>query len=419
LANPFVAISGGHLRSAALDIADMKILMIAPQPFFTPRGTPFSVYYRMQSLSQMGYAVDLATYAIGRDVEIPNVRIYRIPKIPGISNIKIGPSFPKLILDFFLFWKCLGLLITRRYDVVHAHEEAVFFCLVYKMLFPSLHVIYDMHSSLPQQLKNFSFSGSPWLRDIFAFLEKKSIEISDAVITICPELETIVKKMDVKSPTILIENTLCGPVHFADEMEQKTAGPVNWQSIEGRPVVLYTGTFEAYQGLPLLIEGAGCVARQKPEVVFVIVGGSPEQVREVKDQASSLGLDANIIFTGNLSPNIAKSYIRQADILVSPRIKGSNTPLKIYEYLASGKPIVATRHPSHTQILTEREAVLVECNAESMAQGILKALNDAQLSEAIGQNARKLYETRYGWDQYFNRLDRVLSYVSNGKAVQS
>jgi glycosyltransferase involved in cell wall biosynthesis len=168
-----------------------------------------------------------------------------------------------------------------------------------------------------------------------------------------------------------------------------------------------------------LIEGAAWVARQKPEVVFLIVGGSPDQVQEVKGQASRLGLDANIIFTGSLSPNIAKSYIRQAHLLVSPRVKGSNTPLKIYEYLASGKPIVATRHPTHTQILTEREAVLVECNAESMAQGILKALNDAQLSQAIGQNARKLYETRYGSDQYFNRLGEVLSYVSNGKPVRS
>jgi glycosyltransferase involved in cell wall biosynthesis len=311
------------------------------------------------------------------------------------------------------------MLITTRYDVVHAHEEAVFFCLVFKIFFPSLHVVYDMHSSLPQQLKNFNFSGNSWLRDIFTFLEKKSIEISDTVITICPDLETIIKKMNVKTPTTLIENTLCGPVRFMDEPDQNTEGPVNWKSIAGRPVVLYTGTFEAYQGLPLLIEGAGCVVQQKPEVLFLIVGGLPDQVREVKDQASRLGLDSNIMFTGNLSPNIAKSYIRQADVLVSPRVKGSNTPLKIYEYLASGKPIVATRHPTHTQILTEREAVLVECNAESMAQGILKVLNDAQLSQSIGQNARKLYEMRYGSEQYFNRLGQVLSYVSNGKAVKS
>jgi glycosyltransferase involved in cell wall biosynthesis len=183
-------------------------------------------------------------------------------------------------------------------------------------------------------------------------------------------------------------------------------------------VVLYTGTFEAYQGLPLLIEGAGWVARQKPEVMFLIVGGSPDQVQEVKDQASRLGVGSNIIFTGPLSPTIAKSYIGQADLLVSPRVKGSNTPLKIYEYLASGKPIVATRHPTHTQILTEREAVLVECNAESMAQGILKALNDAQLARAIGQNARKLYETHYGSDRYFKRLGEVLSYVSNDQGMQ-
>jgi hypothetical protein len=119
------------------------------------------------------------------------------------------------------------MLITTRYDIVHAHEEAVFFCLIYKMFFPGLRVIYDMHSSLPQQLRNFSFSGRFWLRTIFAFLEKKSIEMANAVIVICPDLETIVKKMAVKTPTILIENTLFGPVRFVDETNQSTEGPVN------------------------------------------------------------------------------------------------------------------------------------------------------------------------------------------------
>ena len=58
----------------------MKALVIAPQPFFTPRGTPFSVYYRTLVTAELGVKVDLLTYGEGQDVDIPGVRIIRIPR---------------------------------------------------------------------------------------------------------------------------------------------------------------------------------------------------------------------------------------------------------------------------------------------------------------------------------------------------
>ena len=83
----------------------MKILMIAPQPFFQPRGTPFSVLGRLHTLSKLGHNVDLVTYHIGQDVQIPNVTIHRIKKVPFIKNIKIGPSITKIPVDILLFFK--------------------------------------------------------------------------------------------------------------------------------------------------------------------------------------------------------------------------------------------------------------------------------------------------------------------------
>ena len=88
----------------------MKILMIAPQPFFTPRGTPFSVYYRTRILTELGHKVDLLTYPLGRDVHIPGLKIIRTISVPFIKNIKIGPSIKKLVLDFILFWKAAAVL---------------------------------------------------------------------------------------------------------------------------------------------------------------------------------------------------------------------------------------------------------------------------------------------------------------------
>ena len=106
----------------------MNILVIAPEPFFTPRGTPFSVYYRAQVAAQLGHSIDVLTYGQGMDVNIPGSRLIRIPKFKWFGNIKVGPSLFKLFLDIFLLPYTVKLLLTNKYHAVHAHEESVFFC---------------------------------------------------------------------------------------------------------------------------------------------------------------------------------------------------------------------------------------------------------------------------------------------------
>ena len=73
--------------------------MLAPEPFFEPRGTPFSEYHRIKTLVELGYRIDLVTYPIGQDVDLPNLRIYRCAKPPFVTRVAIGPSFVKILLD--------------------------------------------------------------------------------------------------------------------------------------------------------------------------------------------------------------------------------------------------------------------------------------------------------------------------------
>src|SRR6185295_1245119 len=114
--------------------AGVRALVIAPQPFFTPRGTPFSVYYRTLMLAKQGVEIDLLTYGEGQDVDLAGVRILRIPRFRFLGPVEVGPSRTKLFLDAFLVLRTLGLLLRKRYDFVHAHEEAVFFCRFLKPL---------------------------------------------------------------------------------------------------------------------------------------------------------------------------------------------------------------------------------------------------------------------------------------------
>jgi glycosyltransferase involved in cell wall biosynthesis len=106
------------------------------------------------------------------------------------------------------------------------------------------------------------------------------------------------------------------------------------------------------------------------------------------------------------------AYTRGANVLVSPRLRGTNTPLKVYEQLASGRPLVATAICSHTQILTDSVCFLVEPNAVSLAGGLLAALTDTADSARRVANAKALYDREYARPAYEQKIRRLLVMVS-------
>lgn len=185
----------------------MKVLMIAPEPFFTPRGTPFSIRGRIQALAALGHSVDLVTYHAGDDIVLPRLRIYRTPWIPWVRGVPIGPSAIKIFLDILLFCVAVIRLTTGKYDVIHTHEEAGLMGTVLAPLAQAQH-LYDMHSSLPQQLANFKAYNYAPIVKIFDMMERFVICRADAVITICPELLERVTKIDRGGPCFLIENAI-------------------------------------------------------------------------------------------------------------------------------------------------------------------------------------------------------------------
>jgi glycosyltransferase involved in cell wall biosynthesis len=385
----------------------MRALVVAPHPFFTPRGTPFSVYYRTLVAAKLGVQVDLLTYGEGQDVGIPGVRIIRIPRLPWTHNVPVGPSLKKLILDCVMVFWTVGLLLRNRYDFVHAHEESVFFCSLLKPIF-RFKLVYDMHSSLPQQLGNFRFTKSRWLVRLFELLETFALRAATAVITICPDLaEAVTPKLQNPASHFLIENSIfenvsvSGPPPRHDEQSLIL-------SLPNHPLVVYTGTFEAYQGIGLLIEAFAEVRERTTDASLVLVGGTPAQVEQYRALAESHGLNGSCVFTGQVSQATARCLTHRAAVLTSPRVLGTNTPLKIYEQLASGIPIVATRIQSHTQVLDDQACFLVEPTPHAMADGIFEALTDAARAASATSRASALYQSRYSRPVYEEKMRRLI-----------
>jgi glycosyltransferase involved in cell wall biosynthesis len=391
----------------------LRVLMLAPEPFFEPRGTPFSEYHRIKALGELGHQIDLVTYPIGRDVALPNLRIFRSPRPPLVRKVPIGPSFIKLLLDVLMVPTILRRVLSTRYDVIHSHEEMG---LVGVFLARWLGVphLYDMHSSLPQQLSNFKYSRSALLRRLFAWAEDRMVRGSDVVVTICQELQDSVEAMGAGDRSLLIENVMGGEVD-----EPPTFSPAavreRWGIDEGAPLILYTGTFEPYQGLDLLIDTAALLAGSHPDVRILVVGGEPAQVEAARRRAADAGAKDAVVFTGQQPAREIPAFIEACDILVSPRIRGTNTPLKIYSYLRSGKPIVATNLPTHTQVLSPDVARLVAPEPVALAAALVDLLARPEERARLAANAATLAASKYSREVFVRRTADAYARLRAGR----
>jgi glycosyltransferase involved in cell wall biosynthesis len=402
----------------------MKVLVVAPQPFFTPRGTPFSVYYRTKVTCELGHEVDLLTYGQGADVEIPGCRIVRIPAFRWLGPVRVGPSFLKLFLDCFMVLWTIGLLLRHRHDVVHAHEEAIFWCRWLKPIF-RFNFIHDMHSSLPQQLSNFEFTRLRIVHWIFEVLERSSARAAEAVVTVCPALHDYAKTLTSKHKKILlIENTLADPVNLKQnddapleqrgDAERASVGTAErWMYTRNRDhLVAYAGTLEVYQGIDRLLEAFSVVIRQLPDAGLLVVGGRPAEVNEYRALAARLGLGGTVHFTGQVSQPEAQRLVEHAAASISPRFAGNNTPMKIYHLMAAGIPLVATRIESHTQVLNDDIAVLADISTGALAEAVVKVLSAPEEAHAMAARAKAWYLEHYSRDAYTAKMRNLFALVS-------
>jgi glycosyltransferase involved in cell wall biosynthesis len=379
----------------------MKILMLAPEPFFQPRGTPLSEYFRIKALSHLGHKIDLVTYHLGKDVKIKNLRILRISNLFLIRKIKIGPSWAKIPLDILLFWKAFSQLMRRNYDLIFSHEEGALLGVILAKIWRLPH-LYDMHSSLPQQLENFKFSRSKLLKAVFLGLEKFILKNSQAIIVICLDLLQKVAQGGYKNKAVLVENFLDfkGEDFPAEQIEKKRREFAS----SGEKIILYTGNFQSYQGIPLLLEAA---TRIKEKAIFLFVGGNGGRIEKMKQKVKALKIEDRIVFNPEIAPSLIPLFISVADVLVSPRTSGTNTPLKIYSFMKSGKPIVATNLWTHTQVLSPEISVLAEPDPQSLAEGIIFALHqeDAQIR---ARKCKQLADRKYTYPRYLEKIRQSL-----------
>lgn len=385
------------------ELSVLKILFLAPQPFFTNRGTPIAVRAALQALAEQGHTIDVLSYHEGEDVRIESVTHHRTKRPPLVRRVPIGPSWQKALCDVAMLFKAVSMARRNSYDVVHAVEESAFIARLIRLLF-GVPYIFDMDSLMSLQIveKNALLAPIAWL---FGWMERGTVRRSRGVLAVCPALvDEAMHYHPVGNVALLPDIPFTG--------NDTTGLPDALTQAKGTRL-MYVGNLETYQGIGLMLDAFAQVAEEHPDAVLLIVGGSAGHIEQYKTKSASLCGQGRVVFVGPVPIDSLGAVLGYADILVSPRTQGNNTPMKVYSYLQSGKPVIATRLSTHTQVMNDDVSVLVEPDATSMAEGMRRLIGSPQERERVGSAGRTYVEREFSEQRYRQRLSDFYNTLSD------
>ena len=410
-----------------------RILFMASQPFFEWRGSPIRLGFDASGMAMNGYDVDFLTLPVGQRRELEGVRIVRAPNLLFVKKVPIGPSLPKFFFDGVFLFQAIGMACRRHYDIVHGVEDAGMIALLVGRLLRRK-VVFEKHSDPA------SYSGKKGVMRLvmraYAAVERFVMRHADAVIGTGPGLVEQVRKLAPNTPATVISDipsSLAEPnpdgVREARAKLEELAPGTSGGSGAKPPVVVpqetengkretgnaasppvfatYVGSFASYQGIDLLFGAMPPALRAAPALRFAVIGGTPEEIVARKADLAKEGLEDRVAFVGKVPPDILPCYLSASDIVLSPRIAGVNTPLKLLDYLKVGRAIVATDHEANRLILDELTALLTPLTSEDFAASIADLATHPEKRDEIGSRGRRLVDEKYNFRVFREGLATV------------
>jgi len=369
-----------------------RVLLVTPQPFYEDRGTPIAIRYVAQALSELGAFVDILAFPVGRSVTIPRVNILRCANPLRLKRVPIGFSWRKIVLDATLWQAFSRLVNSGKYHIVHAVEEAAYMAAA---ICPPLGqpFIYDMASAIPVELNRKALFATRLVQRLLSAAERRVISAASRVVCSSGLSDYVLHQ---------VPDTRVREWRYPAYAERIDAyrGLELRKELGIRPdqrVILYSGNFAAYQGLELLLEAFQRARKLRPELALVCVGATGKEFAE-RSEASAA--DEHVFVLPRQPRRQIPVYMKLADFLVLPRVAADNVPLKLFDYMASGTPIIATRGPAHEPLLDESRAFMSDPTVEALSATILHACASRRRSEALGRAAQCYAMENFGWDRF-------------------
>lgn len=380
----------------------LRILMIAPTPYFADRGCHVRIFEEAKALMARGHQVRIVCYHLGRDLE--PVPVDRTPSIPWYKKLEAGPSWHKPYLDLLLFFKTVRVARHFKPDLVHAHlhEGALIGWLVAKLR--CIPLLFDYQGSLSSESLNHGFfRSSSLLHRLFCWCESRINRLSDLIVTSStPGQDALIQDWKLPPERVVslpdgVDTTVFCP-YSRNEAKQllKIADDV--------PVIVYLGLLNQYQGIDLLLQAARLLIQQV-RIFQLIVMGYPD--REYRRQADKLNIASFVTFTGTVDYATAPHMLAAGDLAVSPKISDTEANGKILNYMACGLPVVVFDTPVNRELLGDDGIYAAFGDAADLASCMANALADREQLRQRGRRLRSRAIEQFGWDVRVQELEAV------------
>ncbi|HEX8974450.1 MAG TPA: glycosyltransferase family 4 protein [Patescibacteria group bacterium] len=393
----------------------MKILVIAPTPFFADRGTHIRILEESLALEKRGHKITIATYHIGKDIsaQVPtNIDVRRIRRLLfWYKKLEAGPDWQKILLDIMLIRKAFHLARTQKPDVIHAHlhEGVLIGWIVQKCLFwRKMKLVADFHGSLTKEMVSHSYLNGGLLKKVFSAVEKWIDNLGDAALT---SSEENTKEIAVLRNGENVETVLDGANTAYYEKEQnKDALKKGLEFPENKTIITYTGALVMNKGIQYLLEAIPKVLEKTHDAYFVVAGFPLDGIRQYLEK-NNLADKVRII--SPLDYFDLPEILKASDIGIDPKDSSTKQASgKILQYMAAGLPVVCFDRENNRNYLGEGAQYCKEISAKSLASGIIELAADRQKMKFKGELNRQQV-SRFSWDKSAEKLEKI--YVSAGK----
>lgn len=369
----------------------LKIAIVAACPFPCQRGTPIRILRMSQALTDFGVDVYVVTYHLGEDIDTGGLKIHRTPNLKFYSKTAPGPSYSKLlIIDPMLAINLIRLHRQHRFDLIHAHHFEGLLAAWPIKLFWRLPVIFDAHTLLGSELFHYDLLLPERVKRFLGLvLDRYLPRIADFVICISEQIRSSFTD-SAKIPAEKMELIPNGLEldHFINGL------PCKRRFDAANPVLGFAGNFAAYQGIDQMLTAMRLLVKSIPGIQLNIY--ATDDLGDYRGSIARLGI-AHRVRVIPTSYQQLPGHLAHADILLNPRQDGAGTPLKVLNYMSTGKPIITFSGSAHEIVHGETGWVVFEDNSEAFARGIRKVLADRELAERLGQNARDAVVKNYAW----------------------
>lgn len=387
----------------------MKILIVAPTPFFADRGTHIRILEEALALEKRDHEITIATYHIGKEINAKiktRIDVRRILRLLfWYKKLEAGPDWQKIILDLMLIRKVFYLARTQKPDIIHGHlhEGVIIGWLVQKLLFwRKIKLVADFHGSLTKEMVSHQYLSGGILKSIFKRVERFINNLGDFAITSSGEntKEILQMRKDKQVETVLDGVNLDHYQNLPDKKELRAefALPAD------KTIVAYTGALVMNKGIQYLLEAIPLVLARQPEVFFLI-GGFP--VAGARDFVTKNKLEKNVKIISPLDYFILPRVLGASNIGIDPKDSATRQASgKILQYMAAGLPVVCFDRENNREYLAEGASYSREISGRALAEKILELTSDMEVAAKKGGDNR-MRVRNFSWDRSAEKIEEI------------